>query len=64
MPKITFTYMSKEEPIVTPQLNQNISKNSPILELNKLKGSNPKDKQRDDPYLFKNIDIAVTKPII
>lgn len=64
MPKITFTYLNKEEPIVVPQLSQNLSKNSPILELNKLKGSNSKNKQGDDPYLFKNIEIAVTKPMI
>lgn len=58
MPKITFTYKTKEEVFVnlTPQ---NVHKNSPIFMLNQLKSnaSQSKEQNKEDPYLSKNIEV-------
>jgi hypothetical protein len=59
MPKITFTYKSREELANNPSPSL---KASPILSLNPLQSSKPNglktsDSNREDPYLSKNIQI-------
>jgi hypothetical protein len=58
MPKITFTYKTKEEVFVNPTPH-NVHKNSPIFVLNQLKSnaSQSKEQNKEDPYLSKNIEV-------
>jgi hypothetical protein len=67
MPKITFTYKSKDEVFVSPQpANQMLHKNSPIFQLEQIhkeakivptRTPTPKKEEKDDPYLSKNIQV-------